>query len=45
MSKITLNDHIGMLLLAWLPSMAIVLDRMPKNIAPYFIGEEADAKR
>lgn len=21
------------------------LDRMPKNIAPYFIGEEADAKR
>lgn len=26
MSKITLNDHIGMLLLAWLPSMAIVFD-------------------
>ena len=24
MSKITLNDHIGMLLLAWLPSMVIV---------------------
>lgn len=24
MSKITLNDHIGMLLLAWLLSMAIV---------------------
>ena len=21
------------------------LDRMPKNIAPYFIGEEADAKK
>lgn len=26
MSKITLDDHIGMLLLAWLPSMAIVFD-------------------
>ena len=26
MSKITLNDHIGMLLLAWLPSIAIVFD-------------------
>ena len=26
MSKITLNDHIGMLLLAWLPSMVIVFD-------------------
>lgn len=26
MPKITLNDHIGMLLLAWLPSMAIVFD-------------------
>ena len=26
MFKITLNDHIGMLLLAWLPSMAIVFD-------------------
>lgn len=24
MSKITLNDHIGMLLLAWLPSTVIV---------------------
>jgi hypothetical protein len=24
MSKITLNDYIGMLLLAWLPSMVIV---------------------
>lgn len=24
MSKITLDDHIGMLLLAWLPSMVIV---------------------
>lgn len=26
MPKITLDDHIGMLLLAWLPSMAIVFD-------------------
>lgn len=26
MSKITLNDHIGMLLLAWLPSTAIAFD-------------------
>ena len=26
MQKITLDDHIGMLLLAWLPSMAIVFD-------------------
>ena len=26
MSKITLDDHICMLLLAWLPSMAIVFD-------------------
>lgn len=26
MSKITLDDHIGMLLLAWLPSMAIVFN-------------------
>ena len=24
MSKITLNDHIGMLLLAWLPSTVVV---------------------
>lgn len=26
MPKINLDDHIGMLLLAWLPSMAIVFD-------------------
>ena len=26
MPKITLNDHIGMLLLAWLPGTAIVFD-------------------
>lgn len=26
MSKITIDDHIGMLLLAWLPSTVIVFD-------------------